>query len=219
MPLIEFVSAIVGFVLTLMVFSYLIGDTPLFRIAVYLFIGVASGYAAAVIVNDVLLTRLQSLPLGDPALLVIGLIPFLLAITLLAKLFPRVAWLGNFAMAVLVGVGAATALAGALTGTLIPQAEAAVDAVDPRSLTGLAGGGVMLIGTAGTLAYFHFGAKRAADGTVKRNAAVEALAWVGRLFIAVTLGVVFAGVYTAALTALIERLNSLMLFIKSILGL
>lgn len=219
MPLIEFISAIVGFVLTLMVFSYLIGDNPLFRIAVYLFIGVASGYAAAVIVNNVLLDRIQSLPLGDPALLVIGLIPFLLAITLLAKFFPRVAWLGNFAMAVLVGVGAATALAGALTGTLIPQAEAAVEAVEPHSLTGLAGGSVMLIGTAGTLAYFHFGAKRSADGTVKRNAMVELLAWAGRLFIAVTLGVLFAGVYTAALTALIERLNSLILFLKSILGL
>ena len=34
--------------LTLMVFSYLIGDNPLFRIAVYLFIGVSSGYAATV---------------------------------------------------------------------------------------------------------------------------------------------------------------------------
>ncbi len=45
---IEIISALVGFLLTLMVFSYLIGDNPLFRIAVYLFIGVSSGYAATV---------------------------------------------------------------------------------------------------------------------------------------------------------------------------
>ncbi|GAB4465681.1 MAG: hypothetical protein Kow0070_28270 [Anaerolineales bacterium] len=219
MPLIEVLSALVGLVLTLMVFSYLIGDNPLFRIAVYLFIGAASGYAAAVIVNDILLARIQALPLGDPALLTIGLIPLLLALTLLAKLFPRAAWVGNFAMAVVVGVGAATAVGGALSGTLIPQAEAAVEAVNPRSLAGLMQGGVMLVGTVAALAYFQFGAKRAADGTVKRNAALEALAWLGRIFIAITLGVVFAGVYTAALTALIERLNSIIIFIKSFLGL
>ena len=48
---IEVISAVVGFFLTVMIFSYLIGDNPLFRIAVYLFVGVASGYAAAVIVR------------------------------------------------------------------------------------------------------------------------------------------------------------------------
>ncbi len=219
MPVVELVSALVGFVLTLMVFSYLIGDNPLFRFAVYLFIGVASGYAAAVIVNDILLARLQTLPLTDSARLALGLIPFLLAASLLAKLFPRVAWLGSFAMALLVGVGAATALAGAVSGTLIPQSEAAVNAVDLRSLPGLLQGSVMLAGTIFTLAYFQFGAKRAADGSVRRNALLEAAAWAGRIFIAVTLGVLFAGVYTAALTALIERLNSLITFIKSFLGL
>lgn len=219
MPVVELVSALVGFVLTLMVFSYLIGDNPLFRFAVYLFIGVASGYAAAVIVNDILLARLQTLPLTDPVLLALGLIPLLLAASLLAKLFPRVAWLGSFAMALLVGVGAATALAGAVSGTLIPQSEAAVNAVDLRSLPGLLQGSVMLAGTIFTLAYFQFGAKRAADGSVRRNALLEAAAWAGRIFIALTLGVLFAGVYTAALTALIERLNSLITFVKSFLGL
>jgi hypothetical protein len=47
---IEFISALIGLVLTLMIFSYLLGDNPLFRFAIYLFIGVASGYAAAVTV-------------------------------------------------------------------------------------------------------------------------------------------------------------------------
>lgn len=216
---IDLITGAIGFLLTVMVFSYLIGDNPLFRMAVYLFIGVASGYAAAVIVNNVLLAKFQSLPLGDPVQLAIGLIPFLFAASLLAKLSPRLSWLGNFAMAVLVGVGAATALGGALAGTLIPQAEAAMEALTPRSLLDLVEGGVMLAGTVATLAYFQFGAKRASDGTVKRNAILEALAWLGRIVIAVTLGVLFAGVYMAALTAMIERLSSLINFVRSLLGL
>lgn len=216
---IELITGAIGFLLTVMVFSYLIGDNPLFRIAVYLFIGVASGYAAAVIVNNVLFARFQALPLSDPVQLAIGLIPFLFAATLLAKLSPRLSWLGTFAMAVLVGVGAATALGGALAGTLIPQAGAAMDALAPRPFLDLLEGGVMLAGTVATLAYFQFGAKRASDGTVKRNAILEALAWLGRIFIAVTLGVLFAGVFMAALTAMIERLSSLINFVRSLLGL
>lgn len=216
---IDLITGAIGFLLTVMVFSYLIGDNPLFRMAVYLFIGVASGYAAAVIVHNVLLAKFQALPLNDPVQLAIGLIPFLFAASLLAKLSPRLSWLGNFAMAALVGVGAATALGGALAGTLIPQAEAAMEALTPRSLLDLLEGGVMLVGTVATLAYFQFGARRASDGTVKRNALLEALAWLGRIVIAVTLGVLFAGVYMAALTAMIERLSSLINFVRSLLGL
>jgi hypothetical protein len=213
---IEFISAIVGFILTLMILSYLIGDNPLFRIAVYLFIGVSSGYAATVIVYNVLLPKLNQLLTNDVNQLILGVIPLILGATLLAKLSPRISWIGNFAMAILVGVGAATALAGALLGTLIPQAQAAMDAFDLRSSLNPAlkfvEAGVMLVGTVFTLAAFQFGAKRGADGTPKRNFLLEWAAWFGRLFIAITFGVLFAGVYMAALTAMIERLNSIIKF-------
>jgi len=213
---IEFISAIVGFLLTLMILSYLIGDNPLFRIAVYLFIGVSSGYAATVIVYHVLLPKLSQLQTSDVNQLILGVVPLILGATLLAKLSPRISWIGNFAMAMLVGVGAATALGGALLGTLIPQAQTAMNAFDLRSslnpgLTFIEAV-VMLVGTVVTLAAFQFGAKRAPDGTVKRNVLLEWVAWFGRLFIAITFGVLFAGVYMAALTAMIERLNSIIRF-------
>jgi len=226
MASIEVLSAFIGFILTLMVFSYLIGDNPLFRIAVYIFIGVASGYAAAVIARNVLFAKFGSLPLNDPVQLLIGLIPFFLGVTLLTKLSPRISWVGNFAMAILVGVGAATAIGGALLGTLIPQAQAAMDALNfrvassgSRAIFQVIDGFVMLAGTILTLAYFQFSAKRTADGSVKRNAIFEGLAWLGRIFISITFGVLFAGVYMAALTAMIERLSSLINFVKSLLGL
>jgi hypothetical protein len=218
---IELISALVGLILTLMVFSYLIGDNPLFRIAVYLFIGVSSGYAATVIVNYVLIPRLSSLPVNDVNQFVLAIIPLLFGVTLLAKLSPRISWIGNFAMAVLVGVGAAVAIGGALLGTLMPQLGAAINTLDVRSAGGglqaaskLLQGVVMLGGTVFTLASFHFSAGRAADGTPRRNPILEGIAWVGRLFIAITLGVLFAGVYMSALTAMIERLSFVMNFIR-----
>jgi heme/copper-type cytochrome/quinol oxidase subunit 2 len=121
-------------------------------------------------------------------------------------------------MAMLVGVGAATALSGSVIGTLIPQSRAAMDAFSSPTFARLLQGIFMLAGTALTLAYFQFSARRAADGSVKRNVIFEFLAWLGRIFIAITLGVLFAGVYTAALTAMIERLSSVINFVKSLLG-
>ena len=116
---IEVISAFVGLILTLLVFSYLIGDNPLFRFAIYLFIGVASGYAAAVILRSVFLSKFSSLQTNNPTQLILNvIIPLLISATLLAKLSPRISWLGSFAMAILVGVGAATAVGGALIGLL-----------------------------------------------------------------------------------------------------
>ena len=222
---IEIISAFVGLILTLMVFSYLIGDNPLFRIAVYLFIGVASGYAATVTVYYVLLPKLSLFQTNDLNQLILAIIPLLLGVSLLAKFSPRISWIGSFAMAVLVGVGAAAAVGGALIGTLGPQVQAAIDAFDFRSAGGganavlrLVEGTVMFFGTVLTLASFHFSASRTADGTPKRNPIIESIAWVGRIFVAITLGVLFAGVYVAALTAMIERLSSVINFIRQLIG-
>jgi hypothetical protein len=162
---------------------------------------------------------------GDANQLLFALIPLILCVSLLAKLSPRISWIGNFAMALLVGVGAAAAVGGAVLGTLIPQARASMEALDlssapsaPEAFLKLIEGVVMLVGTVFTLGYFQFTAGRAADGAPKRNIFFEGVAWIGRIFIAITFGVLFAGVYMAALTAMIERLTSLINFIRQLIG-
>ena len=217
---IELISGAISLLLTLLIFSYLIGDNFLFRSAVYIFIGVSSGYAAVVVWHSVLMPKLfQPLASANPNKLVFLVIPLVLSISLLAKLSPRISWLGSFAMALLVGVGAATALSGAVIGTLIPQSRAAMNVFVAPSFFNVIEGVVMLTGTALTLIYFQFSAKRAPDGSIKRNILVEVLAWGGRVFIAITFGVLFAGVYMAALTAMLERLSAIIHFVKSLLGL
>jgi hypothetical protein len=222
---IEVISAFIGLILTLMVFSYLIGDNPLFRIAIYLFIGSASGYAAAIVWHNVLIPKLFE-PMMNPAELLYLIVPLVLSISLLTKLSPRISWIGNFAMAVLVGVGAATAIGGALIGSLIPQAQVSMNGLNFRAAAGSSDaiyrvieGFVMMTGTVLTLVYFQFGAKRALDGSVKRNAIIEIFAFLGSIFIAITFGVLFAGVYMTALTAMIDRLGLSINFMKSLLGL
>ena len=72
----------------------------------------------------------------------------------------------------------------------------------------------MLTGTVLTLASFHFTTGQRRGWNAKRYPIFEGIAWIGRIFIAITLGVLFAGVYMAALTAMIERLSSIINFIR-----
>lgn len=213
------IYGIISFLLTIMVLSYLIGDNVLFRIAIYAFIGVSAGYVAVVAIYQViwpyLLNPLASAPMLERGLL---LVPLVLGALLMMKISPRLSWLGGPAVGYLVGAGAAVAISGAVLGTIFPQVAAAAEPFDVIGLTqrginplqSLFNGLVMIIGTITTLAYFHFGASRKEDGSVKRNGLIEAVAWVGKLFVALTLGVLFAGVYAAALAALIERIHSLL---------
>src|SRR5258708_27440430 len=58
MSLPDLVTGAIAFLLTLMVLSYLIGDNPLFRVAVYIFVGVSAGYVAVVAYRQVLMPDL-----------------------------------------------------------------------------------------------------------------------------------------------------------------
>ena len=217
----DFITAIVSFLFTLMVLSYLVGDNPLFRAAIYIFIGVSAGYAAAVTWYQVLWPKLV-LPLISGSMLerVLTLIPLLLGILLLMKLSPRTARLGNPAMAFMVGAGAAVAVGGAVLGTLFPQTQASINLFDLKT-GGIVSerifeGSIILVGTLTTLVYFHFSAKATPSGP-QSGRLVEILSGIGQVFIAITFGVLFAGIYAAAMTALVERLSFLWSFIASFL--
>jgi len=61
------------------------------------------------------------------------------------------------------------------------------------------------VGTLATLAYFNFSAREKRKGEPGRGDLAAIAASIGQVFIAITLGAVFAGVLSAAFTALVER--------------
>ena len=222
-------TGVISFLFTLLIFSYVLGDNPLFRIAVYIFIGVSAGYIAVVAWWQVVMPRLvypfmSAISSGTLLQVLLILVPLLGALMLLV--FPHVTGLGRIPMAFLVGVGAAVTIAGAVIGTIIPQIQGTINAFDmgvTRAqnigfVEAVSNATIILAGTVLTLSYFHFSARQKADGSMHRLGAIEAMAWGGRVFIGIALGAVFAGVYAAALTALIERISSLIIFITNFLG-
>jgi hypothetical protein len=220
---IDVIVGIISCLLTIMVLSYLVGDNPLFRVAVYIFIGVSAGYVGAVALYQVLIPKVLMPLINSPAEnLPILIVPLILSVLLLAKIFPRYGWLGGASMAFMVGVGAAVAIAGAIIGTLVPQFIATIEPFDLGGIGGIgltmerfAEGTVILVGTVTTLAYFHFGVKSSGQGAGTRNPIMSIMGLIGQFFIAVTFGVLFTGAYAAAVSALIGRMYFIWNFLVS----
>lgn len=213
----EFIGTAIGIFMTLAVFSYLIGDNFLFRLAVHLFIGVSAGYVLAVTVFNVLIPQV-GVPLifGTMQERALILLPLLLSALLLAKISPQIAALGSVPMAFLVGVGAAAAVGGAVFGTLFPQTWATMGSLSSPGTT-IINGLFLLIGTVSTLLYFNFGGRAKSQSAANGPDLLAIVGMVGGAFIAIAFGVIFAGVYNASLSALIERLSAVWEFIRTFL--
>ncbi len=216
----DLTGMIFGFLFTLMIFSYILGDNPLFRLALYIFIGVATGYAVAVVALNViwnqLILPLYQNPGKDTFILLLP--PMAFGLWLLTKSSGRMSRLGNPVMAYLVGAGAATAIGGAILGTVFPQVGSTAAVFDPQVVPfGSAGwtgnllrSGLILIGTVVTLLFFQFGVRSGPDQVGRRPIWLELLAKAGMVFIAITFGIFFASAYSAVLTALVERIRFLL---------
>ncbi len=226
----ELLWGVVGFLLTIMVLSYLIGDNIFFRIAAHLFLGVTGGYLAVLIVNQVLIPQLI-IPLFTDTWpdFAWTIIPAILILLLVISQIPRLKSFGVIPLAYLVGATAALAIGGAVFGTLIPQSRAIINAFDPGEWVGrsedtwfsILEASIMLIGTVSTLSFFYFGRKRNPknEGDMAQPPRViYLLGKIGEVFIGITLGAVFAGLFSTSLLALIDRIIVVGQFILQLFG-
>lgn len=211
-------------VLTFFVLGYLLGDVPglgamfkfFYRLAMYILVGASVGYAISVgwwsvFYPRVMIRLMQAWAANDILSIIITAIGVGLGLLLLSKSFRTGAWLGNLATGYLVGVGLGVSLAGAMLGTLVAQSQAAA------SLAGAGGDSfqftlealLMVLATVTVLIAFNFTATARKGPLGVASRAVAGLAVVGRLFIYIALGVVFAGVYAASVAMLAGRLQFL----------
>ena len=209
----------VAFLLTVMVLSYLVADNLFFRFAAHLFVGVTAGFLSVLIVKQILWPYLLQPLLGGTLYQRLWvLIPLLLSVLMILSQFKPLSDLGRIPQAFLAGITAALLVGGAVFGTLIPQVQAVVTGFDPAAWyagapyglwTRILNAGLMLVGVIGTLSYFHFGSRfqRKPDLSLKaRPRLLEAFSRVGEVFIGLALGTVFAGIFSSALLAMIDRI-------------
>lgn len=215
--MIDLITGILSFLFTIMILSYIVGDNPLFRVAIHVFVGLAAGFVTVVVVKEVFINKLFApMSAGNWWLL----IPAVMGLFLLSKIWYQEP--GRWVVAFLVGVGAAAAVAGALMGTLIPQVQATINVFDFSAIDSseLVDKGweavVILLGTVFTLAYFQFGVREKSAKPGRRGGFMRVVATIGEFFLAVTFGALFAGVLSSALTAMVDRMQSIVNFFFSL---
>jgi hypothetical protein len=224
--LIEFITGLLSFLFTLLILSYVVGDNSAFRAAVHAFVGISTGYIVVAVTKLVILDKLF-LPLINGEQMVERIIlvfPLVLSFLLLGKMFAGTEWVGRPVVAFLVGVGTAAAIGGAVMGTIFPQISATAGMFDIKFsqtvgdlATNAVAGLFMLVGTITTLIYFQFTIRGKNTSTGKRGWFVGFFALLGQVFIVITLGVIFAGVLAASLTAFVDRVQSVINFFATLI--
>jgi hypothetical protein len=196
-------------VLTLMVYSYLIGDNMAFRLAEHILVGVSVGWATLQIIFNLIIPaidRIQETGAGIGQI-VVYTIPLLLGVIILFRPIRAARPATNLVMAVVIGTVSALALAGAVAGTLLPQIGATMLPLNQGGITDIIGGIVLVIGTLTTLWYFQFTTRKVAqsqsDGANVLSRNVHLL---GRWSIMLAFGAVFASVFLTYFAALVDRL-------------
>ncbi len=209
--LLELGGAVVGALLTVAILSYLLGDNPLYRLALHLLIGAAVGYGLAVALTSVFLEMIIPALLAETGTVerVSIVVPLLLGLLLLFKGFPRsrLVVLGNLSTAFLIGVGAAVATGGALLGTIIPQTTASGSFLSwlHEGGTGVLNGLLVSLGTICALATFAMTIPHSPTWQGWWGRTVGLAGKIGRAFLLVAFGTAFATALTASLSVLIGR--------------
>lgn len=213
------IGGMLGFGFSMAIFSYLIGDNPLYRIALHLFIGASVGYAMLITIYQVLLPRLvEPLMSGQTDVMLFVSVPLIFFIFLTLKLSPRLSPLGNISVALMLGVGTAIAVGGALTGTFLPQIQATWLSVRPGASGSLFNNLVIVIGTVSTLLYFQFWVRYNPRTDKERIWPLRILAGVGQGFLVVTLGATYGGMILSGISLFSERVVFLWNFISRLIG-
>ena len=217
----ELFTLIIGVALTVMVFSYILGDRLFFGIATHILIGVSAGFLALVVIQKIILPYLVK-PLAnvtDPGFL-LALVPLVLSILLVLMLFRRGTQAGAIPLAFLGGVLAALAIIGVTRGTLAPQILSMIGRFEPGKLmreaqpqwSAIVEALMILLGVISVLFAFHHRGQAKA-GEVFSPIYLQGVGSIGQIFIGITFGALFVGLFSTALIALISSLSDIIHFI------
>jgi len=220
------VGVILAAGLTLIMFSFLYRDNPLFKMAENLYVGVALGYLAIITwrqslrveVYDPLLRAATSQAFW--AALQSRAIPILLGLMLLTRLSKTRAWLSRYSYGLIVGWGAGVGIFVVTDSYILKQIEAAVAPLYTALAPGVQpavvfstlwwlhtalpvfGAVVVLLGTVSVLFYFFFSVEHKRTG--------GAVSRVGIWYLMVAFGASFGYTVMGRLSLLIGRVRFLL---------
>ncbi|MCF7920584.1 MAG: hypothetical protein K9N06_11790 [Candidatus Cloacimonetes bacterium] len=193
----------IGAVMTFAIFSFLYKDNPLYKIAEQIFVGLSAGYWFVYTIYNIVLPNLITPLKTDFSTNWLLLIPGLLGVFMLLRIFPKADWLSRFPMALMIGSSAGLGMLTYTKSDIISQLTATM--MNP--FTGadwviIAGQILLVVGTITGIIYFFFSARH--EGVMGK------LSKVGIYFLMVSFGGAFGYTAMARISLLIGRLQFLL---------
>lgn len=213
----DLVGGGIGLFFTVALLSYLIDDNVVYRLALHLFVGVSAGYAALIVIYQVLTPRLVApITSGNTTASALAVAPLILFLFLIMKLNPRTAPLGNLSIGYMIGTGTAVAVGGAITGTLLPQVMSMwkPGSAFPNPIVNQA---IIVVGAVTTLLYFQYWLRGETPAGAERAVVMRVLTDTGQGFVVAALGAIYAGMILSGLAVLSERVVTLSDWISGLL--
>jgi hypothetical protein len=221
-PMDTLLGAWVAVGMTLLIYSFLYKDNPLFKLGEHLYVGISVGYSVVLAWHTVFL-RLLWEPLRKsiseaPAAVesYVLLIPAILGFLMLMRFIPRIAWLSRIAFAFVVGFGSGVAIPRTISSYILKQIEDTVNPLITMGANGLSMGldlaspqsGVntiiLLVGVVSVLFYFFFSVEHTGPGMVTARTGVY--------FVMIAFGAAFGYTVMSRMSLLIGRFSDLIKF-------
>lgn len=214
---IEACGIIIAAALTLIMYSFLYRDNPLFKIAENVYIGAQLGYTAINTWRQALRSQIYdplALAPSSQALwdaLVFRSVPILLGVLLLTRLSRKRGWLSRYSYAMMVGWGAGMTILVMTDTNILQQLNAAAKpiqaGVSPNAgwwanAGALAGSLTVLVGTVCVLFYFFF--------SVPHGAVGQKISKTGIWFLMLSFGASFGYTAMARISLVIGRMRFLL---------
>lgn len=179
--------------MTLAVYTILVGDNPIYKFAEHLLLGLTIGYSLVITIKTVLVPQAIA-PLGEGN--AAAIIPVVLGSAIFLRVHPKLAGWSQVPLALLIGAGAGAAIPAMMQARVLKQVSATISG--SRSVDGL----IILLGVAVTVMYFVF--TRPHSGTWGKAAVA------GRYFMMIFFGATFAYTVMSRMALLIGRLEFLL---------
>lgn len=191
----------IGAFLTLGTYSILFKDNPVYRVLEALFVAILAGHS--VVINwynfqkPTLTGRLGE---GKEWTLII---PLFLAALIYFRYSRKYAWLARYPMAFLMGIGAAYVLTKNLKPMFLAQARATMLPLwVPGNIGATINNWIVVIGVASVLTYFFF--------TIRKQGPVNAFSRVGRIYLMIAFGALFADTVLGRVSVTLVRFQFLL---------
>lgn len=202
LPIGEIIGFWVGAAATLIIFSFIYKDNPVYKFGEHLFLGTALGYSLCIYYyNQIYPNAIQPLfPTDGSARNYIVLIPIMLGIFILLRMVPSQAWLSRISFAVLIGGYSGMAIPAVIAGNFLPQITATMAPIGPTwpaAINQL----VLLVGVFTALIFFFF--------SLEHRGTVGKISRIGVFFLMVSFGASFGYTVMARVSLLIGRIQFL----------